>query len=194
MQANVIQLQRQLDSHNAIDNNNNTIPPTPRTHNNALAATPNGDANASVASSHGERRNNPASTTNHQIQVLPTDTKVRINGDDITISHAYVNKHFYEGDELWYEIRTAKSVYTFPAINVHRTSAIEDNNIRLVRSYNQDYRYDRYPHQDDVSVTSTQQDEQQYHSNRQWRNKLMPNQFRFKLQADPITIQAPKMM
>ena len=120
---------------------------------------------------------------------------MRIVGDDITISQAYINKHFYENNELWYEVRTTKSVYIFPASNVHGISANDDqNNNKTRRSYNHDYRYEQYTHQGDVSVTSTQQDEPQYQNNRQWRTKLMPNQFRFKLQPYPITIQAPKMM
>ena len=191
LQADMIQLKREVHRSNSQRDRVTSNHETPRINNNFESP-----RNASIPSpSNDDIHSVHHSSTPPPVQVYIPNTRVRVVSDGITISQATVTKHFYEDDNLWYEIKTSRSVYTFPAEHVQSLPPDEERS--TTRNHN---RYQPQPsnhiHSGDVSITSTLHDEppQREREQRQYRTRLMPHQFRLKEDPDHINIQATKML
>ena len=126
----------------------------------------------------------------HPAQVIPNNTIVSISAEDIHISRATVRGHFYDNEQLMYEVTTQKSKFTFPSSYVSTVTDQDDG----ASHHSRHMHYSSTTMKGDISVTSNYthegHDRHQHHRSR----VLMPNQFRIKGQPDSHNIQTTTML
>lgn len=133
-----------------------------------------------------------ASTQQNEF-IIPNDTVVTVKADDIYISRATVQRHYYEDGVLMYEVTTLKSRFHFP----HNFITVAENNEEYsLPDATTKNRFSTSHPKDDRSITSTYTGDGNGHKyyNLSRPRVLMPNQFGIKGQPDHHSIQTSTML
>ena len=152
------------------------------------------DVHHSSSPSSSPVQHNPSAHTQVKIPYRRF-TKVRVQTEDLSISEATIDGHYYQDGDLWYHIFTARCKYTFPSAQVFEIQ--QQNESQLRNGEREQQHTTSYPQRDDVSVTSSSTHD--YHS-RNYNNRdpksrdLLPTQFRIKGQNDIKNIRCPEVL